>query len=93
MKKSPFTTILMVVLVLSALLSVFLCYAYVSNTRELALLRTQVAQVNNNRALVNALANEVMEYSKKNPAVLPILESITVRATNAAPAQAPKPTR
>jgi len=35
--------------------------------------------INNNRATINALANDVMEYSKKNQAIDPILESVGLK--------------
>jgi len=86
MKNSPLTTIVMVLLVVSVLASVALCWTYISNTRELRKLQNDAAMISNNRTVVNALATEVLEYSKKNPAVDPILEAAGVRPrTNAAP--------
>ena len=76
MKNSPLTTILLVLLVLSTLASMMLCWSYITNARELRNLQTQAGMVNNNRALVNALVNDTVAYSKKNPAIEPILESI-----------------
>ena len=76
MKTSPLTTILLGVLTLSALASVVLCWLYISSTRELRSLQTQAAQINNNRALINALANDAVEYSKTHQAIEPILQSL-----------------
>ena len=64
MKNTPLTTILLGVLTLSALASVVLCWLYISNTRELRSLQAQAAQINSNRALINALATDAIEYSK-----------------------------
>src|ERR1019366_5596323 len=68
MKNNPMTTVLLGVLTISALLSVGLCWRYISNVRELRLLQTQASMINNNRTTINALANDVVEYSKKNQA-------------------------
>ena len=73
MKNSPLTTILLGVLTLSALASVVLCWLYISNTRALRTLQAQAAQINNNRAVINALAADTVEYSKTHQAIEPIL--------------------
>ena len=86
MKNSPLTTILLGVLTLSALASVVLCWLYISNTRELRSLQTQAAQINNNRALINALASDTVEYSKTHQAMEPILESVGLKPGKSAPA-------
>ena len=89
MKNSPLTTILLVLLVISALGSVVLCWSYISHARELRTLQTQAAMVNNNRALVNALIGDALEYSKKNPAIEPILDAIGAKPRAAAAAAKP----
>jgi hypothetical protein len=91
MKNNPLTTILLGVLTVSALLSVGFCWRYVSNTRELRALQTQASMINNNRTMINSLANETVEYSKKNPAVDPILESVGLKPGKSAPAATTKP--
>ncbi len=91
MKNNPLTTVLLGVLTISALLSVGLCWRYVSNTRELRTLQTQAAIINNNRATINALANDTMEYSKKHPAIDPILESVGLKPGKSATSITNKP--
>jgi hypothetical protein len=94
MKNTPLTTILLGVLTLSALASVVLCWLYISNARELRSLQTQASQINNNRAIINALANDTLEYSKTHPAIDPVLESLglkTGKSALAAPSAANKP--
>ena len=86
MKNTPLTTILLGVLTLSALASIVLCWLYISNTRELRTLQTQAAQINSNRALINALANDVVEYSKTHQAIEPVLESVGLKPGKSAPA-------
>ena len=91
MKNSPLTTILLGVLTLSALASVVLCWLYISNTRELRTLQTNAAAINNKRAVINALANDTVEYSKTHPAIDPILESMGLKPGKSAPTATTKP--
>jgi len=91
MKNSPLTTILLGALTLSALASVVLCWMYISNTRELRTLQSQAALINNNRAMINALAADTVEYSKTHPAIEPLLKSVGLKAGTATPAAAGKP--
>lgn len=91
MKNNPLTTILLGVLTLSALASVVLCWLYISNTRELRGLQTQASLINNNRALINALAADTLEYSKTHPAIDPVLESLGFKTGKSAPTATTKP--
>ncbi len=79
MKNSPLTTVLLGLLVISALFSVFLCYSYMSNVRELRSLQGQAAMINNNDNVIRTLANETVEYSKTNKAIDPVLESVGLK--------------
>ena len=79
------------VLTISALLSVGLCWTFIANARELRSLQGQASQINNNRAMIQALANETLEYSKTHPAIDPILESMGLKPGKSAPAAATKP--
>jgi hypothetical protein len=74
MKNSPLTTFLLTVLTCSAVFSVVACYFSISKTREMRQLQTTVGGIEGNRRTAAALVNEAMEYSKKNPAIDPILE-------------------
>ncbi len=88
MKDTPLTTILLGVLTLSALASIVLCWLYISNTRELRTIQAQVAQINTSRAIINALVNDAVEYSKTHPAIEPLLGVKSNPATtNKAPAK------
>jgi hypothetical protein len=84
MKNTPLTTILLGVLTISALASVVLCWLYISNTRELRTIQTQTGLINNNRAIINALANDTLEYGKTHPAIQPVLESFGFKGNPAA---------
>lgn len=69
----------MVILAISALTSLYLCYVCVTNASELSQLQNQAAMVNNNRAIMSAVATEALEYSKTNPAIDPILEAAKIK--------------
>jgi hypothetical protein len=69
----------MVILAVSALASLYLCYQCVTNASELSRLQSQATMINNNRAVMNAVATEAVEYSKKNPAIDPILEEAKIK--------------
>ena len=79
------------VLTISALTSVALCWSFIGNARELRGLQAQANQINNNRAMIQALANETLEYGKTHPAIDPILESVGLKPGKSAPAAATKP--
>jgi hypothetical protein len=91
MKNSLSTTVLLGLLVISALLSIGLFWGLISKERELRDLQTTAARINNNRALIAALANEAVEYSKKNPTIDPILEAAGVKPAKATSGSAAKP--
>ena len=91
MRKSPLTTILLGLLTVSALASVVLCWLYISSTRQLRALQTQANIINNNRTVMTALANDAIEYSKRNPAIDPILESIGLKPVKTAATSTSKP--
>ena len=86
MKTSPLTTILLVLVAFAAFASLGLCWACVKNISELNRLQTQEAMVLSNRALVNSLANDALEYSKKNKDIDPILEAAKVKPASQTPA-------
>ncbi len=81
MKNSPLVNVLLVMTAISALLSVFLCYRYISSSRQLRTLQQAVAAMNQNRAILNALAADAVEYSKSNSAINPLLESMGAKPT------------
>jgi hypothetical protein len=90
MKNSPLITTLLALLAASALASAALCGFYVSYTRQYRALQTQAAMVQHNRMMFNTLLNDVVEYSKRNPAINPILDSLKTRPAAAASKPAAK---
>src|SRR5262249_13477691 len=67
MKNSPLMTILLALLAISALLSLYFCYTYIRKSGEIRHLEFHVSEVNRRTAGINALMNDVIEYSKHTP--------------------------
>jgi len=89
MKNDPLTTALLGALLVSALLSLVFFERFIANSRELRTVNTQAAYINNmnnNRALLNSLANDALEYSKKNKDIEPLLESFGLKGAKSASA-------
>jgi hypothetical protein len=91
MKNNPLTTVLLGVLTVSALASVVLCYLFVTNTRQKNSLQSQANFIVYNRNFVGALVNDTLEYSKKNPDIDPLLESLRLKPGKSASAATNKP--
>lgn len=87
MKKNSSVTVLLTLLVISVLLSLGLYWLSITKERELRDLRTAAANVNSRRTLLGLLAKDAAEYSKKNPAIDPILESVGVKQPKAGAAK------
>ena len=93
MKNSPLTTILLVLLAISALCSVWFCLSYISKSRELHALRSQTTRINGRGMAFNALLTDTMEYSKKNPAIDPLLETVGLKPKSGAAGTNKPPTK
>ena len=90
MRNSPLVNVLLVMTAISALLSVFLCWSYISNARQLRTLQQAIGMANQNRQVMNALAMDALEYSKTNPAINPILEAVGAKPSTKTGTPAPK---
>ena len=85
MKKSSLTPVLINITFGSAILSFVLVVASFYYARQAAGLRAQAMFIANNRPLVNNLAVELLEYSKRNPAIDPILYSTGIKQSTTPP--------
>jgi len=92
MKSNAMTTVLLGLLTLSALASVVLCLLFTTNTRQKNVLQSEATAIINKRTIVNALANDAVEYSKKNQAIDPILESVGYHLGKSTSAATNRPT-
>lgn len=84
MKSNGLTTILNGALAVCLVASVILCVQFVFLSRDVRQLNTQLAGINAWNNGVQTFVMECAEYSKKNPAILPILETIGVKPNAAA---------
>jgi len=89
MKNNIVAATLLGMLLVSTFVTAVFTYRYVSIDRKLRGLQVTVDQINNNRNIMQALANDTLEYSKKNPSIDPILQSIGLKRSTNAPAPAP----
>lgn len=90
MNRDPITTILAGALLLGVTLTAGLCYWYLQCTAENQAAQREISRVNANRALMQPLAAESVEFAKKHPSILPVLQSLGVRARLDTNAPAPK---
>lgn len=74
----------------SVAISVVFSVSYVRSMRELRSLQAQMSSVANTRQVIQAVVSESIEYSKRNPAIDPILQGIGVKPR---PAGSPAPTK
>jgi hypothetical protein len=80
MRNNAFTQLLVGLTALSILVTASLACYYVQTVRKLNLLQSEVAVRNRNRTLINSLVAESVEYSKRNPSIDPILQSMNIKA-------------
>ena len=89
MKSNPFTTALTWLLGTSVILSIIFSIQYLFRTRELRSLQAQVAQYQVTQQHLNQLLNDLVEYSKHDSAIEPILETVGLKRNPAAAATKP----
>jgi len=82
MKNSPLATVLLALLACAALGSLILCYTYIRTNRELRFLKSSVGQVQMKQRGIQMLTYDLMEYSKRNPQIDPLLEKYKLKPTN-----------
>jgi hypothetical protein len=88
MKSNPLTSLLMAVLFVNAVFTALMTFNYVRSISTLQILQVQRATMTRELNVFNSLVNDTLEYSKRNPAVEPVLQSIGLKsARTATPAQ------
>ena len=80
-------------LVLGSVGTAWISMSYYSSVGELQRLQAQYGAINNARTAAQALANDAVEYSKRNPSIDPLLFQFEIKQkpTAAAPAPTVKP--
>jgi len=84
MKSNSLAALLLGMLLVVALFTAWFAVSFNLSYLELRRLQSRAAAYANNRVVVQALANDVVEYGKRNPAIDPILKSAGLKATNEA---------
>lgn len=80
MNRDPVTTIVAGALLISVTLTAALCYAYLQVTQNNQNAQREVARLNAHRALMQPLAAECLEFSRKHPSIVPVLQTLGLRA-------------
>jgi hypothetical protein len=91
MKNNLVATVLIVVLALTGLWAAFLVLQYNRYSNRANALQARVNEINNNRNITQALANDAIAYSQQQPALLPLLQQFGLVGGASAPASAPAP--
>jgi hypothetical protein len=87
MNSKGINTALQAVLAVSLVVSIILFLQFFFQTRQARALQVQIVRYQQMRAAVNMLLADVNEYSKRNSAILPLLQSVAPAATNNPPAK------
>ena len=59
-------------------------------TRDLRRLQPRIIEINANLNVAQALLNDTLEYSKRNPAIDPLLQSMNLKTNAASGAASPQ---
>ncbi len=62
-----------------ALYTIWMAASYLSFNNDLQMIAREYAEVEQTRGALNSLAGEALEYSKKNPAIDPILQKFELK--------------
>ncbi|MEW6157276.1 MAG: hypothetical protein AB1813_07575 [Verrucomicrobiota bacterium] len=94
MKNNLAGAVLASLLVLLVAATALFSYSYIRSVQKMQHLQVQSAMINFQRNRVQALANDTLEYSKRNPAIDPLLQSIGLKpktdsGTGAKPSKSP----
>jgi hypothetical protein len=86
MKSESVSSALVLLLFVSALGAVWLSVRWFFSVKEVQELQAEQARINNTRTAAQALANDAVQYSRKNPALEPLLVEFNLRpVTNQPP--------
>jgi hypothetical protein len=80
MKRDPITCLLLVLLTFCVIAIACVSFAFVTGMRTLHVMQIESAQIARTRTIAQSLAADTIEYSKRNPAILPLLKSVGIRA-------------
>jgi len=85
MKNNSTTTILTWVMAAGLILSLGFSVKFFFQTKEYRTYQAEMSRYQQTHSVLNALLNDLVEYSRHDPKIDPILETIGVRVNRAAP--------
>ncbi len=91
MKSNALASLFTGAAIVCALTLLWISTRYFFAMREMQKLQAQYSFMNNSRAAAQSLANEAVEYSKRNPTIDPILYTYDVKQRPATNAPAARP--
>ena len=91
MRSISFTALLVGLLFVSALAAALQVLRVSFATRDLRRLQPKLIENNSHLTLTQALLNDTLEYSKRNPAIDPLLQAMNFKTNAAAGPSGPKP--
>jgi hypothetical protein len=91
MKSNPLLVALVAVLVVCAVMTAVLSATFTLKLRKLGSMQARLIQINNVNSFLRSLSADSVEYSKKNPAINPLLQTFGVISPEPKPAANPVP--
>lgn len=86
MSKNQFAAGLVALLFVMAALCAWFAERFAFGTRDLRRLQPQVAAINGRLNVAQSLLNDTLEYSKRNPTIDPLLQSLMLKTNSTIPA-------
>lgn len=80
MNRDPVTMIIAGALVVSVMLTAGICYAYLHVSQNNQSAQRKVAFLNAQRSRMQPLAAECLEFSRRHPSIIPVLQSLGLRS-------------
>ena len=90
MRNNSFTALLVGLLFASAVAAAVQVLRLSFATRDLRRIQPRVIEINSHLNVAQALLNDTLEYSKHNPAIDPLLQSMNLKTNSAAGAASPQ---
>jgi hypothetical protein len=90
MRTNSFTALLVGLLLISALAAAVQVLRITFATRDLRRLQPRLVEINAHWNLAQALLHDTLEYSKHNPSIDPLLQSMNLKTNASAGAASPQ---
>ena len=90
MRNNSFAAVLVGLLFISAVAAAVQVLRLSFATRDLRRMHPRIVEINAHWNLTQALLNDTLEYSKRNPAIDPLLQSMNFKTNSAAGAASPQ---